>query len=107
MHRDIIYKFHPVRVCNSKRISRNRVFEGIATTDRSIMGWFHGFKLHLIVNDEGEMLNFVVTQGNVDGREPLKEGNILKKIFGSLYADKGYISKGLAEMLFEDSLHLA
>lgn len=96
----------PVRVCKNKRINCNKVFQGIATTGRSTMGWFHGFKLHLIVNDKGEVLNFVITQGNVDDREPLKEGNILKEIFGSLYADKGYISKGLAEILFEDGLHL-
>jgi hypothetical protein len=58
------------------------------------------------VNDKGEILNFVITQGNVDDREPLKEGNILNKIFGSLYADKGYISKDLAAMLFDDGMHL-
>jgi len=96
----------PVRVCKNKRISSNKVFEGIATTGRSTMGWFHGFKLHIIVNDKGEILNFVITQGNVDDREPLKEGNILNKVFGSLYADKGYISKDLAAMLFDDGLHL-
>ncbi|WP_026837355.1 IS982 family transposase [Gillisia sp. JM1] len=96
----------PVRVCKNKRISSNKVFEGIATTGKSTMGWFHGFKLHIIVNDKGEILNFVITQGNVDDREPLKEGNILNKIFGSLYADKGYISKDLAAMLFDDGLHL-
>jgi hypothetical protein len=96
----------PVRVCNNKRISNNRVFDGIATTGKSTMGWFHGFKLHLVVNDKGEVLNFVITQANVDDREPLKDGNILKRIFGSLYADKGYISKDLAAMLFEDGLHL-
>lgn len=96
----------PVRVCNNKRINNNRVFNGIATTGRSTMGWFHGFKLHLIVNDKGEVLDFVITQANVDDRQPLKEGNVLKRIFGSLYADKGYISKDLAAMLFEDGLHL-
>lgn len=96
----------PLRVCKNKRIKANKVFEGIATTGRSTMGWFHGFKLHLIVNDKGEILNFVLTQGNVDDREPLKEGNILNEIFGKLYADKGYISKNLASMLFEDGLHL-
>ncbi|MBJ7883016.1 IS982 family transposase [Gelidibacter salicanalis] len=96
----------PVRVCKNKRISSNKVFEGIATTGKSTMGWFHGFKLHIIVNDKGEILNFVITQGNVDDREPLKEGNILNRIFGSLYADKGYISKNLAAMLFDDGLHL-
>lgn len=96
----------PLRVCKNKRIKVNKVFEGIATTGRSTMGWFHGFKLHLIVNDKGEILNFVLTQGNVDDRDPLKEGNILNEIFGKLYADKGYISKNLASMLFEDGLHL-
>ena len=96
----------PLRVCNNKRIKTNKVFQGIATTGRSTMGWFHGFKLHLIVNDKGEILNFVLTQGNVDDREPLKEGNILNEIFGKLYADKGYISKDLATMLFDDGLHL-
>lgn len=96
----------PVRVCKNKRISSNRVFDGIAATGRSTMGWFHGFKLHIIVNDSGELLDFVITQGNVDDRTPLKEGNFLKKIFGSLYADKGYISGDLASMLFEDGLHL-
>src|SRR5699024_6929620 len=47
-----------------------------------------------------------ITQANVDDRQPLKDGNILKNVFGSLYADKGYISKELAEMLFDDGLHL-
>ena len=96
----------PVRVCKNKRISSNKVFDGIAATGKSTMGWFHGFKLHIIVNDCGEILDFVITQGNVDDREPLKDGNILNRIFGSLYADKGYISKNLAAMLFDDGLHL-
>ena len=78
----------------------------MATTASSIMGWFHGFKLHIIVNDKGEILNFVITQGNVDNGEPLKKGNILNRIFGSPYADKGYISNDLAAMLFDDGLHL-
>lgn len=72
----------------------------------SAMGWIHGFKLHLMINDKGEILSFVITQANVDDRQPLKDGNILKNVFGSLYADKGYISKDLAAMLFDDGLHL-
>jgi len=96
----------PIRVCHNKRINNNKVFKGIATTGRSTMGWIHGFKLHLMINDKGEILNFVITQANVDDRQPLKDGNILKNVFGSLYADKGYISKELAAMLFDDGLHL-
>ena len=44
------------------------------------MGWFFGFKIHLIINDKGEILNFMFTPGNVDDREPLKGGKFLENI---------------------------
>jgi len=96
----------PIRVCKNKRIKRNRVFKGIATTGKSTMGYFHGFKLHLVVNDKGQILNFVITQGHVDDREPLKNQSFIKSLKGKLYADKGYISKTLTQVLFLDGLHL-
>ncbi len=70
----------PIRACNTKRIYANKVFKNIATTGKSTMGWFYGFKLHIMINDKGELLNFVITQANVDDRAPLKTGNFLKKI---------------------------
>ncbi len=96
----------PIRVCNNKRINVNKVFKDIANSGRSTMGWFHGFKLHIVINDKGELLDFMITRASEDDRAPLKQGNILKKIFGSLYGDKGYISKELVEMLFDQGLHL-
>lgn len=96
----------PIRACKNKRIKNNKVFQGIATTGRSTMGWFYGFKLHIVVNDKGELLDFIITQANVDDRTPIKQDNFLKKIFGSLYADKGYLSKELAALLFDQGLHL-
>jgi hypothetical protein len=96
----------PIRACKNKRITQNRVFKNIATIGKSTMGWFYGFKLHIIINDKGELLDFIITQANVDDRSPLKEDNFLKKIFGSLYADKGYISKLLSSLLFDQGLHL-
>ena len=96
----------PIRVCNNKRIKRNKVFKDIAQVGKSTMGWFFGFKLHLIINDKGEILNFVITQANVDDREPLKNKRFIKDIVGKLYGDKGYISKEIANMLFMDGLHL-
>jgi hypothetical protein len=96
----------PVRVCRNKRIKRNRVFKGIAQVGKSTMGYFFGFKLHLVINDRGELLNFVITQANVDDREPLKNKKFVNSLKGKLYADKGYISKELAELLFVDGLHL-
>jgi len=96
----------PIRVCGNKRIKRNKVFEGIASTGKSTMGWFHGFKLHIIINDKGEILSFTITQANTDDREPLKQERFLDKIFGKLFADKGYVGKELAKLLFVDGVQL-
>lgn len=96
----------PLRVCKNKRIRNNKVFKGIATTGKSTMGWFHGFKLHFVMNDKGEILNFIFTQANVDDRFPLKNKSFIQKIFGKIYADKGYIGKELMENLFNDGIHL-
>jgi len=96
----------PIRVCKNKRIKRNRVFKDTATVGKSTMGYFFGFKLHLIINDKGEILNFVITQGHVDDRNPLKSKKFVEAVKGKLYADKGYISAKLTEVLFIDGLHL-
>lgn len=96
----------PIRVCNNKRIKRNRVFKDIARLGKSTMGYFFGFKLHIVINDKGELLNFVITQGNVDDREPLKNKNFVNALKGKLFADKGYLSQELTNLLFIDGLHL-
>lgn len=96
----------PIRVCNNKRIKANRVFKDTATVGKSTMGWFYGFKLHIVINDRGEILSFAITQANVDDREPLKNEGFLRSVFGKLFGDKGYISKKLVEMLFTGGIHL-
>ena len=65
-----------------------------------------GFKLHLIINDKGEILNFMFTPGNVDDREPLKQTKFLKNIKGKLCADKGYVGQTLFENLFLNGIQL-
>ncbi len=96
----------PIRVCHQKRIKRNKVFKGIAEVGKSTMGWFYGFKLHIVLSDKGEILNFAITQANVDDREPLKNEAFLKAVFGKLFADKGYISEKLTKILFVGDIHL-
>lgn len=96
----------PIRVCKNKRIKRNKVFKDLAKTGKSTMGWFYGFKLHIIINDKGEILSFAVTQANVDDREPLKNEGFLKQVFGKLFGDKGYISEKLRQLLFVDGIQL-
>ena len=77
---------------------RNKVFKGIAELGKSTIGFFFGFKLYLIINDKGQILNFVITQGNVDDREPFKNERFIESIKGKLYGDKGYLSKELTNI---------
>lgn len=93
-------------VCHIKREHQNRVFEGFAVKGKSTMGWFFGFKLHLIINDKGELLSFYLTKGNVDDRDINVLTNMTKDIFGKLFGDRGYISKALSELLFQDGIQL-
>jgi hypothetical protein len=91
-------------VCHNRRIARHRVFEGLAARGKTSMGWFYGFKLHLIVNDRGELLAFQLTPGNVDDRQPVP--TLARALFGKLFGDKGYISQALFEQLWEHNLQL-
>lgn len=78
----------------------------MATKGQCSIGWFFGFKLHIVINDKGEILDFLFTQGNVDDKESLKNKTFHDSIFGKLFGDKGYISKSLFEDLFIDGIHL-
>ena len=94
----------PLPVCHNKRIARHQVFAGLAARGKSSMGWFYGFKLHLIVDDRGDLLAFYLTPGNVDDRKPVP--HLANKLWGKLIADKGYISQALFEQLFAQGLQL-
>ena len=95
-----------IPVCHNKRISRNKVFKGYAERGKSTMGWFYGFKLHLICNECGEVLNFILTRGNVDDRYEKGFNRLCDNIIGKLYADKGYISQTLFDKLFSNDIHI-
>lgn len=96
----------PLRVCKNQRIHIHKVFKGIAQRGKCSMGWFFGFKLHLIINEKGEILNFMVTPGNVDDRTPLSNERFIKDLYGKLVADRGYISKSLFQNLFINDIQL-
>ena len=94
-----------LRVCDNKRISSHRVFAEHAGRSKTSMGWFYGFKLHLIINEKGDVLGFQVSAGNTDDRHPLWELSS-DGLFGNLYGDKGYISKDLREFLKAQGINL-
>jgi len=91
-------------VCHNKRINRNRVFKGLAARGKTTMGWFYGLKLHLVTNHKGSIMAVKITPGNVDERTIFDE--MTRHLKGSLYADKGYISKNLFKTLYQRGLKL-
>lgn len=93
-----------IAVCHNRRISRHKVFDGLAERGKTSMGWFYGFKLHLIVNDRGELIALQITPGNVDDRKPVPK--MCRDLFGKVFGDKGYLSKALFEELWLDGVQL-
>jgi len=93
-----------IAVCHNKRIQRNKVFKGLAKRGKTTSGWFYGFKLHLIINDQGEILAFQLTPGNVSDVSVLEE--LSKNIFGKLFGDKGYIASDIGKSLLKRGLEL-
>ncbi|MGB3495348.1 MAG: transposase [Elainellaceae cyanobacterium] len=88
-----------LKVCHNRRIHQHHVFESLAARGNTSVDWFFGFKLHLVVNKFGELLNMAVTPGNMDDRKPVP--NLLKEMFGTVFADRGYGSQPLARQLLE------
>jgi hypothetical protein len=91
-------------VCHNRRIHSHRVFAHWAARGKTSVDWFYGFKLHLVVNDEGELLAVCLTPGNTDDRVPVRD--LVEGLWGKLFADKGYISQLLTETLFDQNLYL-
>jgi len=95
----------PLAVCHNARIHQHRVFAGRAARGKTSVGWFFGFKLHLVVNDQGELLAFCLTPGNVDDRHPVPK--LAQGLLGKLIGSKGYLSQPLAQhLLVTHGLHL-
>lgn len=95
-----------IPVCHNMRRYANRAFKGIATDGKGTMGWCHGFKLHLACNDRGEILSFLITGAHVSDKNPDVLKILAKRLYGKLFADKGYISQKLFDTLFEDGIYL-
>ena len=57
---------------------------------RGKMGWFFGFKLHLVFNNDNEIVALKLTPGNVHDTTPVPA--LTRDLIGKLFGDKGYIS---------------
>ena len=85
-----------IKVCHNKRRYRNKTFANLAKQGKSSMGFFYGFKLHLVINGKGEFIALKMTRGNVDDRTPVPD--LTKDLKGFIYADKGYIKQNLGNV---------
>ena len=80
-------------VCHNKRIKRNKVFKNIAQSGKSSMGWFYGLKIHLVINNFGEIVSFLLTSANFSDNNKNVLHTLLDGLQGHCYGDKGYLSK--------------
>lgn len=93
-----------LEVCKNQRIYKHKTFKGVAQRGKTSVGWFFGFKLHIVINQIGEILNLNVTKGNISDSKAVK--SITKNLFGKLFGDKGYLGKELFEYLLKNNLEL-
>jgi hypothetical protein len=93
-----------IAVCDNRRIGQHKVFAGLATRGRGSMGWCFGFKLHLVVNDCGDLLGCCLTPAH---RADVKlVPKLSKRLWGKLFGDKGYLSQPLFEQLLAQGVQL-
>ena len=94
----------PMAVCHNRRERGHKVFKNMVTKGHTSTGFFFGFKLHMLINTQGEIVRLTITPGNTDDRTPVRD--MLKDIKARLIADKGYLSKALFDDLFESGTTL-
>jgi hypothetical protein len=100
----LLFDSTSLKLCHNRRIHSHQVFQRCARRGKTSVHWFYGFKLHLVVNDCGELLSVRLTPGNVDDRRPVPE--MVKGLFGKLFGDKGYVSQPLFETLYDEQVQL-
>jgi hypothetical protein len=93
-----------IEVCHNCRAHAHKVFKGLVGWGKSSVGWHYGFKLHLIINEHGELLAFKITPANTDDRLPVPE--LAHDLMGKLFGDRGYVSQALFEKLYEQGIQL-
>ena len=91
-------------VCQNPRIHQHQVFSGSAQRGKTSTGWFFGYKLHLVVNHQGEIISFCLTSGSTDDRKPVEQ--LTKGLWSKLFGDKGYISQNLQDRLKQKGVEL-
>lgn len=94
-----------LKVSHERRISSHKVFKGIAQRGKTSVGWFYGFKLHLTINADGEILSCLISPGNIADNNENVLISLTKNLFGKIFGDKGYIiNSKLFEKLYSQGI---
>jgi len=96
----------PLPVCHNKRILNHKTFKEVAKRGKTSMGWFFGFKVHITINQHGEIISFCITPGNVHDNNEDVMNKLVQSIFGKLFGDKGYIGKKTFENLWDKGIKM-
>ena len=97
----------PLKVSHQKRIYSHKTFRGLATRGKTSVGWFYGFKVHIVINSKGEILDFEITPGNVSDNNSSVIEKLTQKVHGEMYGDKGYLlNSNLFKKLYLKGVHM-
>ena len=92
-------------VCHPKRVHAHRVFKDGAAWGKSSTGWYFGYKLHLLINHQGQILRFLFTPANVADNNTTVLQDMLGGLKGKCFGDRGYLTK-LFETFYSQGLSL-
>lgn len=93
-------------VCDNHRIHQHAVFKGIADRGKSSTGWFFGFKVFLIINQYGQIMNCQLTKASKADNNFDWMLKFFKGLKGVVFTDKGFISAKAFEALYADGLKI-
>lgn len=97
----------PLKACHIKRASAHKTFKGLAQKGKTSVGWFYGFKLHVVINHLGEIVSFCITPGSTSDNNENVLIKLTKKLLGKLFGDKGYlVNENIFAKLFSKGIHL-
>lgn len=91
-------------VCKNQRINRHQSIKPIATRGMSSMGWFYGCKLHVLMNQDGEIVRTRLSNGHVSDIKMVEP--LTNQLSAKVYADRGYISAKLKATLKNNGVEL-
>lgn len=94
-------------VSHIKRASSHKTFASSARKGKTSTGWFYGFKVHLVINDRSEILDFVITAGNIADNNRAVIGSMTKRLQGKVYGDRGYLLNAkLFREIYNKGVHI-